>query len=119
MKKILILILLLLAASLCITPSVAAPGFLQLKITDDVENITSLVLNINEIRVHRPVIEIIEEPVNQTNETQGNETNQTDNAGWITVFSGPRAIDLITVKNVEELLAETTLDAGKSILKLD
>ena len=118
MKKILILILLLLAISLCVTPSIAAPGILQLKITDKVENVTSLILNINEIKVHKTLV--VTEPVNQTNETnttenetQGTESNETDISGWITVFSGPRAIDLIAITNVEELLGETSLDAGK------
>lgn len=109
MKKILISILLLLAVSLCIIPS-AAQGFLQLKITDKVENVTSLILNIDEIRVHKPSIG---ENVTETNETQGNETNETDTVGWITVFQGPREIDLISIRDVEELLGEAQLDAGK------
>lgn len=107
MKRVLILIFLLLAVSLCIVP---AQGTLQLKITDKVENVTSLVLNINEIRVHKASLI---ENVTEVNETQGNETNETDTAGWITVFSGPRTIDLIAIKNVEELLGETNLDADK------
>jgi len=110
-KKILILIFLVLAVSLCVTSTVAATGFLQLKITDKVENVTSLIINIDEIRVHKAITgDVTEEPVN---ETQGNETNETDTSGWITVFSGPRTIDLITIKGVEELLGEATLDAGK------
>ena len=119
MKRILILILLVLAVSLCITEGVTTQGTLQLKITDKVENVSSLILNINEIKVHKVgITEIIEEPINETNgnetnETNGNETNETNSAAWITVFSGPKAIDLITVKNVEELLGEATLDAGK------
>ncbi len=124
MKKILILVFLVLALSLCITEGVTPQGFLQLKITDKVENVTSLILNIDEIKVHKAgITEIIEEPVNETNgnetnetngnETNGNETNETNSASWITVFSGPKAIDLIAVKNVKELLGEATLDAGK------
>jgi len=109
MKKILILILLLLAVSLCIVPT-AAQGFLQLKITDKVENVTSLILNIEEIRVHKV---FPTENVTETNETQGNETNETDTTGWITVFSGPRTIDLISIEDVEELLGEAQLDTGK------
>ncbi|NIM47398.1 MAG: DUF4382 domain-containing protein [Candidatus Aenigmarchaeota archaeon] len=126
MKKILILIFLILAVSLCAIP-ITGQGTLQLKITDKVENVTSLIINISEIKVHKTgITEIIEEPVNETegnetnetnetngNETQGNETNETNNAAWITVFSGPKSIDLIAVKNVEELLGEATIDAGK------
>jgi len=125
MKKILILILLILAVSLCAMPTGLAQGFLQLKVTDKVENVTSLILNISEIKVHKAGIGevIIEEPVNETqgnetNETAGNqtnetETNETNSAGWITVFSGPKSIDLIAVKGVKELLGEATLGSGK------
>jgi len=112
MKKILILIFPLLLLSLCVTPTVVAQGILQLKITDKVENVTSLILNIDEIKVHKAFVgENVTENFNET--TEGNETNETDNAGWVTVFSGSRAIDLITIINVEELLGESGLDAGR------
>jgi len=119
----LVFLVLVLAVSLCVVPSIVpsvAQGTLQLKITDKVENVTSLTLNINEIRVHKAGIVETEEPINETqvneteeNETQGTETNETETAEWITVFSGPKTIDLIAVKGVEQLLGEAKLDAGK------
>ncbi len=74
MKKILILILLVLSISLCIEtpsePSEKEEGTLQLKITDKVENISSLVLDISEIKVHKVLVGEVEPTVNETNETR-------------------------------------------------
>jgi len=102
MKYLVLLTIALIVISGCITPGVG--GILQLKITDQ-GNISSLVLTISEIRVHKAV-------GNETGQTEGQETNETDISGWITV-SGAKTIDLITVKDVKEILGETTLSEGK------
>jgi len=102
MKYLVLLTIALIIISGCVVPG--AGGILQLKITDQ-GNISSLVLAISEIRVHKAV-------GNETGQTEGQETNETDIAGWVTVL-GSKTIDLITVKDVKEILGETTLSEGK------
>jgi len=89
-----------------IEPTPTTNGILQIKITDEADEISSLVLTINEIKVHRNTGEIL------VNQSEGQETNETDNSGWITVV-GTKTIDLIQVKGIEEILGETTLSTGK------
>lgn len=90
----------------CVAPSVGT-GTLQLKITDKVDNVTSLILNISEVKVH-----IANETVAESNATsEGSETNETDTLRWI-IVTGPKSIDLISVKDVKEILGETNLSAG-------
>jgi len=86
-------------------------GNLQFKITDNVENISSLNITISQISVHKAEAEVLEKPVNET--TPGNETNETDTAGWITVLSSPVTVDLVTVEDVTDILAENILENGK------
>lgn len=102
MKYLVLLTIALIIISGCVVPG--AGGILQLKITDQ-GNISSLVLAISEVRVHKAV-------GNETGQTEGQETNETDIAGWVTVL-GLKTIDLITVKDVKEILGETTLSEGK------
>ncbi len=103
MKNILLvgLITIVLIAG-CVIPSFGG-GTLQLKITDQ-GNISSLVLSISEIKVHIAG--------NETEQSEGQETNETDGSGWITVV-GSKSVDLIQVKGVNDLLGETSLDPGK------
>jgi len=103
------LLLVGLLAIVFIAGCVAAPagtGTLQLKITDKADNISSLVLTISEIRVHKATGEIM------ANQSEGRETNETDTAGWISVV-GSKTIDLIQVKDIKEILGETELEEGK------
>jgi hypothetical protein len=86
-------------------------GNLQLKITDAVENISSLNITISQILVHKAETDVIEKIVNET--TNGTETNETNITGWITVLSSPVTVDLVTVENVTDILAENILENGK------
>jgi len=106
MKNILLvgLITMVLIAG-CVIPSFGG-GTLQLKITDQ-GNISSLVLSINEVKVHKASATETE-----TEQSEGQETNETDGGGWITVV-GSKAVDLIQVKGVNDLLGETSLALGK------
>ncbi len=88
----------------CVIPSFGG-GTLQLKITDQ-GNISSLVLSISEVKVHMAGNETA------TEQSDGQETNETDNGGWITVV-GSQTVDLIQVKGVNDLLGETSLSPGK------
>jgi len=105
MKNILLfgLITIVLIAG-CVIPSFGG-GTLQLKITDQ-GSISSLVLSISEVKVH------IAGNETETEQSEGQETNETDGGGWITV-AGSKTIDLIQVKGVNDLLGETSLDPGK------
>ncbi len=120
MEKVIALLILVLAVSLCTTqpqlPSgggITTQGFLQFKITDAVGNVSSLVLNINKIEVHKASLEETqsEVPVNQS--IEGNETNETETSNWITVLSTSKTVDLISVKDLYEFLGETVLDSGR------
>jgi len=88
----------------CVIPSFGG-GTLQLKITDQ-GNISSLVLSISEVKVH------IAGNETATEQSEGQETNETDGSGWITVV-GSKTVDLIQVKDIKDILGETSLDTGK------
>lgn len=106
MKNILLigLITIILIAG-CVIPSFGG-GVLQIKVTDQ-GNISSLVLSISEVKVHKAsATETV------TEQSEGQETNETDGGGWITVV-GSKTVDLIQVKGVNDLLGETSLDPGK------
>jgi hypothetical protein len=106
MKSILLigLIAIVLIAG-CTLPSFGG-GTLQLKVTDQ-GTISSLVLSISEVKVHKASATETE-----TEQSEGQETNETDGGGWITVV-GSKNVDLIQVKGVNDLLGETSLDPGK------
>jgi len=106
MKNILLvgLIITVLIAG-CVIPSFGG-GTLQLKITDQ-GNISSLVLSISEIKVHKTGAN-----ETTTEQSEGQETNETDGGGWVTVV-GSKTVDLIQVKDIKDILGETSLDAGK------
>ena len=89
----------------CTLPSFGG-GTLQLKVTDQ-GTISSLVLSISEVKVHKASATETE-----TEQSEGQETNETDGGGWITVV-GSKNVDLIQVKGVNDLLGETSLDPGK------
>ncbi len=105
MKSILLvgLITIILIAG-CVIPSFGG-GVLQVKVTDQ-GNISSLVLSISEVKVH------IAGNETETEQSGGQETNETDGGGWTTVV-GSKTVDLIQVKGVNDLLGETSLDPGK------
>jgi len=103
MKYLVLLTIALIAISGCVLPGFAG-GVLQIKVTDQ-GNISSLVLSISEVKIHMAT-------ANETGQTEGQETNETDTSGWITI-AGAKTIDLITVKDVKEILGETTLTEGK------
>jgi hypothetical protein len=105
MKSILLvgLITIILIAG-CTIPSFGG-GTLQLKVTDQ-GNISSLVLSISEVKVHMAGNETA------TEQSDGQETNETGGSGWITV-AGSKTIDLIQVKGVNDLLGETSLAPSK------
>jgi len=98
---ILLSVIALIALSGCVSTT---GGILQLKVTDQ-GNISSLVLSISEVKIHQAV-------ANETGQTEGQETNETDTSGWMTV-TGAKTIDLIQVKDIKEILGETTLSEGK------
>ena len=106
MKSILLvgLIAIILIAG-CTIPSFGG-GILQVKVTDQ-GSISSLVLSISEVKVHKASATETE-----TEQSEGQETNETDGGGWITVV-GSKTIDLIQVKGVNDLLGETSLAPGK------
>lgn len=106
MKNILLvgLIAILLIAG-CVIPSFGG-GTLQLKITDQ-GSISSLVLSISEVKVHTASTTETE-----TEQSDGQETNETDGGGWTTVV-GSKTVDLIQVKGINDLLGETSLAPGK------
>jgi hypothetical protein len=89
----------------CVIPSFGG-GTLQLKITDQ-GSISSLVLSISEVKVHTASTTETE-----TEQSDGQETNETGGSGWITVV-GSNTVDLIQVKGVNDLLGETSLAPGK------
>ena len=107
MKKLLLLTLIVIVSIAgCIeTVTPTGEGILQVKITDEANNISSLILAISEIKVHESTGEAV------VNQSEGQETNETDNSGWITVV-GEETIDLIQVKGVEEVLGNATLSTG-------
>jgi len=102
MKNILLvsLVTIILIAG-CVIPS--GGGTLQLKITDQ-GTISSLLLSISEVKVHIAG--------NETEQSDGQETNETGGSGWITVAES-KTVDLIEVKDVNDLLGETSLAPGK------
>jgi len=106
MKELLLvgLLSIVLITSGCIVPG--AGGILQIKITDQAERVSSLILTISEVKVHAATNE------SSGQQSDGQETNETDSSGWITVV-GPKTVDLVKVKGVEELLGETVLPEGK------
>ena len=70
-------------------------GVLQIKVTDQ-GNISSLVLSVSEIKVHQAV-------ANETGQTEGQETNETDTSGWITV-AGAKTISSLHCLSVSSTL---------------
>jgi len=105
MKSILLIgLLTIVLIAGCVIPSFGG-GTLQLKITDQ-GNISSLVLSISEVKVH------IAGNETATEQSEGQETNETDGGGWITVV-GSKTVDLIQVKGVNDLLGETSLAPDK------
>jgi hypothetical protein len=110
MKKLLLLgLIVIISIAGCVetdtTTVTPTSGTLQVRITDKVENVSSLIITISEIKVHKASQGTV------VNQTEGQETNETGNAGWITVI-GEETIDLIEVKGVEEILGEATLSTG-------
>jgi len=82
-----------------------AGGTLQIKMTDQASDISSLMLTISKIEVHATGNETPQ------NDSSGIESNETDTSGWITVI-GPKSIDLVKIKSVEELIGEANLSEG-------
>jgi hypothetical protein len=106
MKELLLvgLLSIVLVTSGCVIPGTG--GILQIKITDQAERVSSLVLTISDVKVHAATNE------NLGQQSDGQETNETDSSGWMTVV-GAKTIDLVKVKGIKELLGETTLPEGK------
>ncbi len=115
LNKSLGVLLLIIAVSACAQYSVPSTtsdrtGTLQLKVTDQVQNVSSLILTVSEIQVHNAVQDTsTETPV--VNET-GTEENESAVSGWITVNSQPVQFDLISVKDLKDMLGENNLAAG-------
>lgn len=89
----------------CVIPSFGG-GTLQVKVTDQ-GTISSLVLSISEVKVHTASTTETE-----PEQSDGQETNETDGGGWVTVV-GSKTVDLIQVKDINDLLGETSLASGK------
>jgi len=106
MKELLLvgLLSIVLVTSGCVIPGTG--GILQIKITDQAERVSSLVLTISDVKVHAATNE------NLAQQSDGQETNETDLSGWMAVI-GAKTIDLVKVKGIKELLGETTLPEGK------
>ncbi|OGI12278.1 hypothetical protein A3K64_03060 [Candidatus Micrarchaeota archaeon RBG_16_36_9] len=107
MIKTLALVLLLVAlvaVSGCVLYSNS--GTLQIRVTDKPVSgdVSSLVLAVSKVEVHQAD--------NNTEDDQGQETNDTDETGWTTAL-GPQIIDLIQLKGVENILGNTQLQSGK------
>lgn len=113
MEKALFLVAAIVLVAACVQGSSnVGQGTLQFKVTDSNLNITSLVLTISKIDVHLAGSNTTPEaPINQTD--IGSEANDTDNSGWITIFSGTKTIDLVSVKNITDILSEGSLQSGK------
>lgn len=76
-------------------------GILQLHITDKPAdlNITSAIVNISTIQVHKA-----------QNNTEDGDDNE---SGWYTIVNKSQTFDLIALQNVTQLLGEKNLTAGK------
>jgi hypothetical protein len=104
MKWVALLLATSMLVSGCVIPGTG--GVLQVKVTDQSENITSLILMISQVKV------LMAENVTVKEQAEGQEVNETYDYGWIDV-AGPNTVDLIKVKGVEELLGETALPEGR------
>lgn len=102
------LIAVMLIAGCAAMPSAAGTGMLQLKVTDQAHNITSFNITVDKITAH-----FSNQTVTATeNDTEGVETNETEEGTWITSFTGPKTIDLVDVKTIYDILGETELASG-------
>jgi len=92
------------------TAPIAAEGILVMKIKDklDLTNITAINITIDKVWVHKAGTE------EETESNETFETNNTSNAGWITVVDETKSYNLLELVDTPgEVMGETTLSAGK------
>ena len=106
MKQGIFLILAVVAAAACTSPS--GLGTLQIKFTDQAHNVSSLVLQISEIQIHKAV----GEASSNTVPGEGLEENETSIDNWITLSRTQGSIDLISVKDIKDIFGESQLEPG-------
>ncbi|MEM7824051.1 MAG: DUF4382 domain-containing protein [Candidatus Aenigmatarchaeota archaeon] len=104
MRKLLLAVLAIVLIAGCVAPTGA--GTLQLKVTDQAQNITALTITIDKITAHFST-------QNVTPTEEGTETNETEGTGWVTILRGPKMVDLVDVKDLYDILGETELPAGQ------
>lgn len=88
----------------------AETGSLQIKITDQAQELTSLLVTIDSVEVHRAVGTAPEEKA-AGEETAAELINDTAD-GWLDVVTQPQAVDLIGLRDIKEILGEAELEPG-------
>jgi len=124
MKIALILVMVLATLAMlvagCAAPETAqARGTLQIMVTDapPEEEVTSIMLTVESVEVHKAVAEQEQEQRQEQNQEQEqSKANSTDEeAGWLPldILEGKETFDLLKIEGIEEVLAVTELKAGK------
>lgn len=84
-------------------------GTLQIKITDQAQELQSLVVTVDSVEVHRA---FAPPTIPERERTDGELSNDTAAAGWVTVVSQPQTVDLVQVRDIMDILGEAELEAG-------
>jgi plastocyanin len=104
----------LVAVAGCPQQAASSVGNLQLKITDQAQNITSLDITFSKASVHLA-------HTDETDKIQAKPPDVTtdgaivpsEESGWTDILTSPRTVDLVDVKGLLDLLGEDNLPAGK------
>jgi hypothetical protein len=116
--------LVMLVGSYAAPETAQAKGTLQIMVTDapPEENITSIMVTVESVEVHKAAAEQEQEQEQGQNQEQEQEqeqqqsvTNSTDEeAGWLPldILEGKEIFDLLQIQGIEEVLAVTELEPG-------
>ena len=74
-------------------------------------NISSLTLTFSEVSVHKA--EANEELNATTENIEVNESNETEDVGWVVVVNEVQTVDLLQFTDVSKILGQETMDAGR------
>ena len=100
-----------------VTPTAPTEGMgtLTLQITDAQKtyNVTSLLLIVTKVEVHRAAAGEVCKEVTEDNETTEECIEPADGMKWETFVGTPQSYDLIQIKGIKELLGSKDLEPGK------
>lgn len=118
-KLLLVMISLLFAFAACESLEVdpennGEPGTLRVFMTDAPAHYESVVIDIQEIRIHKDADAEMDEDSDSDNDGNGEDDGENgDDGEWIIISDEPQKVDLLQLTNgITEFLGETELEAG-------